>query len=55
MVALFRNMWRDEQAQDIAEYALMLAVIAALVIAAVTLIGTQANVVFGKISTALGA
>ena len=43
MVQFFRNLWSDEQGQDIAEYAVMLAVILVLVIGTVRLIGSNAN------------
>ena len=44
---------RDEQAQDVAEYALLLAVV--LIIAVTTLIalGTHANAIFSKAASAL--
>ncbi len=35
MLQFFRNLWLDEQGQDIAEYAVMLAVILVLVIGTV--------------------
>lgn len=47
------KMWRDDQGQDVAEYALMLAVILVVVVASVKAIGTAANTVFTKTSTAL--
>ena len=43
MVQFLRNIWTDEQGQDIAEYAVMLAVILVLVIGTVRLIGGNAN------------
>jgi len=39
MAQFFRNVCRDEQGQDVAEYAVMLAVILVLVIGTVRLIG----------------
>ena len=43
MLQFLHNVWSDEQGQDIAEYAVMLAVILVLVIGTVRLIGTNAN------------
>lgn len=53
MTDILRNLWSDDQAQDIAEYAMMLAVILVLVVLAVKAIGTQANVVFSQTTSAL--
>lgn len=47
------RVWKDEQGQDIAEYAVMLAVILVIVIGTVRLIGTQANVVFSQVGSAI--
>ena len=54
MKVLLRNVWSDQSGQDVAEYALMLAVILAVVVGTVTAIGTQANTIFGNVKTALG-
>lgn len=45
----------DESGQDIAEYAVMLAVILVIVIATITLIGSNANGIFSKVSSSLGS
>jgi len=50
MVEFLRNVWNDEQGQDIAEYAVMLAVILVLVIGTVRLIGGSANNVFSGVA-----
>ena len=50
----FKKMWQDEQGQDIAEYAVMLAVILVIVIGTVRLIGTNANTVFSQVGSAIG-
>jgi len=47
------NIWQDDQGQDVAEYALMLAVILVVVVGSVKAIGTAANSVFTKVGTAL--
>jgi Flp pilus assembly pilin Flp len=53
MVQFFRNICTDEQGQDIAEYAVMLAVILVLVIGTVRLIGTNANTAFSTVASSL--
>ena len=53
MVQFLRSIWQDEQGQDIAEYAVMLAVILVLVIGTVRLIGTNANTVFSNAASAM--
>ena len=50
MVQFFRHICSGEQGQDIAEYAVMLAVILVLVIGTVRLIGTNANNVFSSVA-----
>ncbi len=50
---LLNSLWKDEQGQDIAEYAVMLAVILVLVIGTVRLIGTNANTVFSSVASAV--
>jgi Flp pilus assembly pilin Flp len=49
----FRKFWKDEQGQDIAEYAVMLAVILVIVIGTVRLIGTNANTVFSQAASSI--
>jgi Flp pilus assembly pilin Flp len=51
---LFRNLWSQEQAQDIAEYAVMLAVILVIVVGTLRLIGGQANNVFSSVASSIG-
>jgi Flp pilus assembly pilin Flp len=53
MVQFFHNIWTDEQGQDIAEYAVMLAVILVLVIGTVRLIGGNANNVFSSVASSI--
>lgn len=50
MKPLLRRLWEENQGQDIAEYALMLAVILLIVAATVSAIGTNANNVFNAVS-----
>ncbi len=53
MVNLVSRMWSDDGGQDIAEYAVMLAVILVIVVGTIKLIGTQANTVFSQTASAL--
>ena len=54
MTNLLRTLWSDEQGQDIAEYAVMLAVILVIVVGTVRLIGGNANNVFSSVSSSIG-
>ena len=46
-------LWNDESGQDIAEYAVMLAVILVLVVGTVRLIGSNANNAFSNVASSL--
>jgi len=50
---LLKQLWNDERGQDIAEYAVMLAVILVIVIGTVRLIGSNANNVFSQVGSAI--
>jgi Flp pilus assembly pilin Flp len=47
------NLWSNEQGQDVAEYAVMLAVILVIVVSTVKLIGSSAGNVFSQAGSAL--
>src|SRR5271155_4020874 len=50
----FANLlWRNDEGQDIAEYAVMLAVILVIVIGTVRLIGGNANNVFSQVASSI--
>lgn len=53
MTTLVKNLWTDERGQDIAEYAVMLAVILVLVVGTVRLIGSNSNAVFSNAASAI--
>jgi len=53
MQELLRLFWHNEKGQDIAEYAVMLAVILVIVIGTVRLIGTNANTVFSQVASTI--
>ena len=54
MVNLLRELWFEDSGQDIAEYAVMLAVILVLVVGTVRLIGGNANNAFSATASAIG-
>jgi Flp pilus assembly pilin Flp len=51
---LLLNLWSNDAGQDIAEYAVMLAVILVIVVGTIRLIGGQANNVFSETASAIG-
>ena len=53
MKDLYRDLWSDEEGQDIAEYSVMMAVILVIVVGTVRLIGSNANNVFSQVSSAI--
>ncbi|HKF01878.1 MAG TPA: hypothetical protein VKB49_06170 [Candidatus Sulfotelmatobacter sp.] len=53
MSKLIRRLWSEEDGQDIAEYAVMLAVILVLVVGTVRLIGSNANNAFSSVASSL--
>ena len=48
-----QQLWNDECGQDIAEYAVMLAVILVIVVGTIRLIGSNANNVFSQVGSAI--
>ena len=48
-----KRFWLGEEGQDIAEYAVMLAVILVIVIGTIRLIGTNANTVFSNVASSI--
>jgi Flp pilus assembly pilin Flp len=53
MANLIRTIWTDESGQDIAEYAVMLAVILVLVVGTIRLIGSNANSAFSSVASSI--
>ncbi len=47
------KLWKDESGQDIAEYAVMLAVILIIVVGTIRLIGSNANNVFSNVGSTI--
>ena len=50
---IFQQLWNDERGQDIAEYAVMLAVILVIVVGTIRLIGSNANNVFSAVGSSI--
>lgn len=53
MFNVIRRLWSEDTGQDIAEYAVMLAVILVLVVGTVRLIGSNANNAFSSVASSL--
>ena len=53
MSDLLRRMWEEDEGQDIAEYAVMLAVILVIVVGTLRLIGSNTNNVFSAAASSI--
>ena len=53
MTDLILRLWTDDNGQDIAEYAVMLAVILVIVVGTIRLIGSNANNVFSSAASSI--
>ena len=53
MAELIRRMWSEDRGQDIAEYAVMLAVILVLVVGTIRLVGSNANNAFSSVASSV--
>jgi Flp pilus assembly pilin Flp len=53
MNKVFQALWRNQQGQDIAEYAVMLAVILVIVVGTIRLVGSNANKVFSSVASSV--
>jgi Flp pilus assembly pilin Flp len=54
MCNYLQQLWTDETGQDIAEYAVMLAVILVIVVGTLRMIGGNANHVFSSVASSIG-
>jgi Flp pilus assembly pilin Flp len=54
VIETMRQLWAEDSGQDVAEYAVMLAVILVIVIGTVRLIGGNANNVFSQVGSQMG-
>ena len=53
MTSLFHRLCTEEKGQDIAEYAVMLALILVLVVGTIRLVGSNANNVFSSVASSV--
>jgi Flp pilus assembly pilin Flp len=53
MIGNLRSAWEADDGQDIAEYAVMLAVILVIVVGSIRLIGSHANSVFSATASSI--
>ena len=53
MKNLVRSLWNNQDGQDIAEYAVMLAVILVIVVGTIRLVGSNANNVFSSAASSI--
>jgi Flp pilus assembly pilin Flp len=53
MSSFLAQIWANDQGQDIAEYAVMLAVILVLVVGTIRLIGSNTNSVFSQAASSI--
>jgi Flp pilus assembly pilin Flp len=53
VLAFARRIWLEEEGQDIAEYAVMVAVILIIVVGTIRLIGSNSNTVFSNVASAI--
>lgn len=53
MKKFLQALWTNQQGQDIAEYAVMLAVILVLVVGTIRLVGSNANNVFSSAASSI--
>ncbi|MFQ6671680.1 MAG: Flp family type IVb pilin [Candidatus Tectimicrobiota bacterium] len=54
MITLFKTLLRDEEAASAVEYGLLVALIAAVIIASVTLLGGNIKSTFENVATTIG-
>jgi Flp pilus assembly pilin Flp len=53
MRKVLQTLWSNQQGQDIAEYAVMLAVILVIVVGTIRLVGSNANKVFSSVASSV--
>ena len=53
MLRSLRKLWNEDEGQDVAEYAVMLAVILVLVVGTIRLVGSNASNAFSNAASAL--
>jgi Flp pilus assembly pilin Flp len=55
VIRVIQRLWSEQDGQDVAEYAVMLAVVLVIVVGTVRLIGSNANNVFSQAASGLTA
>ena len=55
VTGFLQRLWSEDEGQDIAEYAVMLAVILVIVVGTVRLIGGNSNNVFSNVASSIGS
>jgi Flp pilus assembly pilin Flp len=55
MTEILRNVWLDDEGQDLAEYAILLGVVLLVTVATVIALGTDVNTIFKSADTQLKA
>jgi Flp pilus assembly pilin Flp len=55
VTTLFHRCWSEDAGQDVAEYAVMLAVVLIIVLGTVRVIGGNSNNVFSSVSSSIGS
>jgi Flp pilus assembly pilin Flp len=53
MSKVLQTLWSNQQGQDIAEYAVMLAVILVIVVGTIRLVGSNTNKVFSSVASSV--
>jgi Flp pilus assembly pilin Flp len=53
MINVVRKIWKDDRGQDIAEYAVMLALVLLFVVGTIKLAGSNANNAFSSVASSL--
>ncbi|MBV9480956.1 MAG: Flp family type IVb pilin [Acidobacteria bacterium] len=53
MAAVLQKLWSDDEGQDIAEYAVLVAAILIIVVGTIRLVGSQSNTVFSNVASAV--
>jgi len=53
MTSMVHKLWTEDTGQDIAEYAVMLAVILVIVVGTIRLIGSNSNNVFSSVASSI--
>jgi Flp pilus assembly pilin Flp len=53
VAGFLHHLWSDDRGQDVAEYAVMLAVVLVIVVGTIRLIGANANNVFSSVASSI--